>query len=628
MISPTHVLSAGHCFDSNDNGTIDANVSQSTVIFNTSNPFSIGIESIEIHPDFSGFGNPSVNDDLAIVTLSQPAPANVPIYEINRQAFTSAERIVVAGFGRSGTGVEGFTTNASFTTRRVGQNVASGFFLDDEGSGAREVFLFDFDGPNGSTNTLGDGLTLGNNLEVTIGGGDSGGPSFLHNDLNNNNQIDQGELTLFGVNTFSRSLNSAPSPFFGSQAGGLVVSSYLDFIDGNVTTQSPAPVIGQSGVISITDSFQRFTFGGRSYDNPVVIAGPLSLNGNEAATVRIRNVNSTGFDIRIEEYDASNGIHVDEQVSVLVIESGNHVLDDGTVLQAGIVNGVNHTTTRTDFTNSFSSRPVLLAQVTSQNGASTVATRLNGVNREGFTARLQEQEAADNIHVGERLSFVAIERGRGTTSGNLFDVQANLSVSHQTETIDFRQDFNGPPALFANIQTLRGADTAALRYRNLTSNISRIFVQEEQSLDDEVAHTEERVGYLAIEPGLIRGTSGFGGSNSTADAAAELIFTPESNFPVSQESELAVNYVAFTDFAQSPHSKLNETDQQNFSLEQVYFAITNQAESANLTDQFFESELVTPNSSSVSFELVELDEFWATTTEVENESVLDVFELD
>ena len=570
LISPTHVLTAAHCFDFNDNGQVDAVASESNVIFNDEfGPTSVGIDSIVIHPDFSGFGRPAVNDDLAIVTLSQNAPEYAEIYEVSRESFNSAENIIITGFGRSGTGVDGFTTGPSFTTRRLGENVASGFFVDDEGSGSREVFLFDFDGPTVFTNTLSDGFTLGNEREVTIGGGDSGGPSFLHNDVNNDGNVDRGELTLFGINTFGRSVAAAPAPFFGSQGGGLVASSYLDFIDNfaDAGGQQGSQRIGQVGNVTVDGEFRRFNFG-RTYENPIVIAGPPSTNGAGAATIRIRNVNSTGFEIRVEEYDFLNRIHVAETVSVLVVEAGTYELADGTVLTAGSVDTINDQPSRVNFDGEFSGRPIVLGQVTTQNGNSTVAPRIQAVRSDGFTVRLQEQESLNSTgHVDETLSFLAIERGSGEAAGSLsFDaVLSPREVTHNTYRASFRNNIGTDGAFFANIQSFRGADTAALRYRTLTPDRATLFIQEERSADQEIQHTRERVGFLAIESGLLFGTRVANGSSLSTVAPLDIAMLDLSHLtsPISNQSVQTDVDRAFSDEV-TDHVPVNES---NLSLQ-------------------------------------------------------------
>ena len=46
-----------------------------------------------------------------------------------------------------------------------------------------------------------------------------------------------------------------------------------------------------------------------------VVLGPLSLNGPEDATLRVRNVTDTGFEFQIDEWDYLNGRHLPETIA-------------------------------------------------------------------------------------------------------------------------------------------------------------------------------------------------------------------------------------------------------------------------------------------------------------------------
>ncbi|HJN09988.1 MAG TPA: LamG-like jellyroll fold domain-containing protein, partial [Pirellulaceae bacterium] len=223
-ISVRHVISAAHCLDLDANGSIDIPPSNVDFILNYGSNISHIIESsaLFVHPDWTGFDSPSVNDDVAVIELSTPLPAGVPIYGLNSDPFVSIETLTMVGHGQSGDGINGYTVGASFSVKRGGGNDADSFELDDEGSGSREVFYADFDGPTSATNFLG-GLTLGNDIETTLGGGDSGGPSFIDDGT--------GGIEIFGINTFSFQFTPTPAPQFGSGAGGTIVSAYLDFIN-------------------------------------------------------------------------------------------------------------------------------------------------------------------------------------------------------------------------------------------------------------------------------------------------------------------------------------------------------------------------------------------------------------
>ena len=57
---------------------------------------------------------------------------------------------------------------------------------------------------------------------------------------------------------------------------------------------------------------------------------------------------------------------------------------------------------------------------------------------------------------------------------------------------------DSPPLFLARMQTLAGADSSAVRYRNSTPTGVQIRIEEEQSKDSEISHAKESVGYLSI----------------------------------------------------------------------------------------------------------------------------------
>jgi hypothetical protein len=233
VISDRHILTAGHCADDDDDGQANLDLAQTRIVFNhqASPVIYTGIDAVDLHPDYTGFNNPAINDDIAVITLGEPIPAGVPIYPMVDEPFVHVEGIIMAGYGRSGNGVTGDTVGASFFVKRTGQNLVTRAQLDDEGSGLLEVFAYDFDGPDANTDAYGDGNSLGNFFETTIAPGDSGGPSFLWDD-DGDAVLEIDELTVFGINTFSGSTGEGPdAPLFGSVAGGMAVASYRPFID-------------------------------------------------------------------------------------------------------------------------------------------------------------------------------------------------------------------------------------------------------------------------------------------------------------------------------------------------------------------------------------------------------------
>jgi hypothetical protein len=257
LISPWHVLTAGHAADFTADGVADVAPGNITFHLNANGDDSSSIKAsaITINPQYTGFLKPSVNDDLAIITLSEAAPAGVPIYNLYTQTVTAGTTLTLVGYGRSGDGRNGFSVNPSFSVKRTGQNAADWFVINDEDAApgpynvftgndnpsgtVNEVFFFDFDAPSGYLDNNGNpvgnlsgGNSLGNLVETTLGGGDSGGPSFVYVG---------GEYLIAGVNTFSYTPFALPSnAFFGSGGGGMLVPAYADWI--NSVIPEPATV--------------------------------------------------------------------------------------------------------------------------------------------------------------------------------------------------------------------------------------------------------------------------------------------------------------------------------------------------------------------------------------------------
>lgn len=243
-ISPYHILTAAHVVDIDANGVADIAPGDVNFFLNYGSALShqISAANISIHPDFTGFDNPAINDDLAIITLSSPLPAGVPIYEIAAVPMLTYS-LTLAGYGTSGDGVDGYSVDPSFSVKRWGRNQLEAHRLDDELSGAREVFFYDFED---SANVVGTDLfgpsnqtSFGNDLETLVGGGDSGGPAFLEDGF--------GNLYLAGVNTFGGAVAGAPVGKFGEFGGGIWLESYLPWIE----TVVPEPSTYAAGAFVI-----------------------------------------------------------------------------------------------------------------------------------------------------------------------------------------------------------------------------------------------------------------------------------------------------------------------------------------------------------------------------------------
>ena len=217
LIGPHHLITAAHVVA----GALPANVVFRSAV---GTGFSSVAASIQVSPLFNGQnvdnlpGDPSVHADLAVVRLAHPAPPSLlPALPFDGALLGRILKLVSHG---------GSTTLAT-----MGENRVDVVFSDRRGQAA--TYLFDFDGPDPSSNLLGPAdattATLGPGREASLIKGDSGSAAFTEVD---------GQWWLAGVNTFQVHIGR------GRGAGGVVLAPFRSWIA--QTMREPPPVAAPS----------------------------------------------------------------------------------------------------------------------------------------------------------------------------------------------------------------------------------------------------------------------------------------------------------------------------------------------------------------------------------------------
>ena len=172
-----------------------------------------------------------------------------------------------------------------------------------------------------------------------------------------------------------------------------------------------------------------------------------------------------------------------------------YTLPNGNKMVAGVMENVSNRWKTIQFPVQFATKPVVFAQVVTNNDAITVATRLRNVSTEQFQVRLQEEENEDGIHQVEDVAWIAIEEGE-YTDGVPFEVGTKL-MSSSASTISFNQPHTNP-GFIGTPQTFNENNPISLRVNSLSSTNVNLFLQEEDSFDPETNHGFETVGYMAL----------------------------------------------------------------------------------------------------------------------------------
>ncbi len=254
------------------------------------------------------------------------------------------------------------------------------------------------------------------------------------------------------------------------------------------------------GEVELDHEWRRVDFQ-QSFSDPILVLKALSANGGQPALIRVRDVDATGFWVRVQEWDYLDGSHVTETASYLAMERGRHQLPDGTWVEAGSL--------QTDATNVFQYQafaepfaevPVVFAAVSTVNGAAAVNARLDRISADGFFVGMSEEESSRQVHSEEVIHFVAWEASTGVVQGLRYEVGRTAErVNHLPYQLTYESVFERAPVLVADMQTSKGGDAAALRWQNLDVDAVDLWVQEEQSMDEEMAHTREEVGYFVAD---------------------------------------------------------------------------------------------------------------------------------
>jgi len=315
--------------------------------------------------------------------------------------------------------------------------------------------------------------------------------------------------------------------------GGLAGAIGLGVVGGRTATAESDPQVDVAAA-TVDEEWQSVSLSG-SYEDPVVLAPTLSYRGPQPATVRLRNVTVGSFEVAVEEWLYLDGRHRDETVGWVATDPGKHSVGDAE-LAVGRVR-TNHEWEPVSFPASFPSTPVVFSQAQTVAGRQPVTVRNRDVSDSGLSVRLQEEEA-QGPHLTEEIGYLAIEPGTGTLAGRAFEAGTRADVGHGWQRVEFDGTYR-QPVFLADVQTYRGWNTCAVRYRNLTESAVEVKVEEERSADREVAHLGERVGYLVVESADRDTTDG----TPTDDESASDGDTPLSELDRSRVERLVHDHI-------------------------------------------------------------------------------------
>ncbi len=174
-----------------------------------------------------------------------------------------------------------------------------------------------------------------------------------------------------------------------------------------------------------------------------------------------------------------------------------HALPNGMQMVAGEAQQTSHHWKYVKFPIHFSAPPLVFAQVISENDNAAVAVQTRYISTTGFEIRLVEEEAADGQHLGETVSWVAMEAGVWN-GGNQLEAGLITSVNHNVQVLNFTTAFATEPVFISTVQGHSDADPFSVHTLSEATSGIQLLLQEEESADAETIHPNEQLAYLAL----------------------------------------------------------------------------------------------------------------------------------
>lgn len=241
----------------------------------------------------------------------------------------------------------------------------------------------------------------------------------------------------------------------------------------------------------------------KTYSKPVIVVNVAQQTDARLGVVRQRNATSASFQARFQPWDyLLPAQHGPERIFYLVAEQGPFTLA-GLKGEAGQVptNKVLPNAAAITYAQPFAALPSLFSSVMTYANAEAVVTRIKSSALGNFSIAMQEQESKADGHPQETLGWVAIQKGTGSTSDGRRIQILDATASHLPATVAF-----SPPStsrrfrvLLPSLSGSASLEPAVAAQKNLTPSQVQVYVQEEQSKDQETGHSPESLSVFVAE---------------------------------------------------------------------------------------------------------------------------------
>lgn len=164
----------------------------------------------------------------------------------------------------------------------------------------------------------------------------------------------------------------------------------------------------EAGTTSANHTNSSVSFAGSHTDPPVVLTSVMSNNDTTTVDSDPLNITSSGFNVRLQEEEAEDGIHSNETIGWIAIEPGGDATSGTAEAHTGLDENVDTIGLGATFTNS-----VVIADTQTINGGDTGTVVIDSQSNTQVSVFFEEEASndAELNHVDETVGIVAFENG-------------------------------------------------------------------------------------------------------------------------------------------------------------------------------------------------------------------------
>ena len=284
--------------------------------------------------------------------------------------------------------------------------------------------------------------------------------------------------------------------------------------------EDSSPKLVRTTVNSVSSSSWTTVSLGQTYNSPVIIATPIYPNSSTpSVTTRVRNVTSSGFDVKIDRADGQGGA-MTLDVSIIAVDEGVY-----TVAEHGVkMEAVKFTSTLTSrkgswngelrsYQNSYST-PVVVGQIMSANDPgwsafwSMGATRFDPADGSNLSVGKHVAEDADTNRADETIGYIVIESGSGSIDGvgyragvgaDTVKGPSNSSTPYSYTLAGGLSSASAAAVSIAGMDGNNGAWGVLAGNPAFTTTSIGLYAIECQESDSERTHTDTQMSYIVFD---------------------------------------------------------------------------------------------------------------------------------